>query len=243
MKLLAIDTATSFASVAVVGFDHGAARALATVEVETDRHSERLLPAIEHALATARCALDELDAVAVGAGPGSFTGLRIGLATAKGIAFAAGKPLWMASSLQALAWDLAATASAEVLVAALDARRDEIYVGVFERRGAGVVALAPERVVPPGELAAILAACTDGERAVEIAGDAITVYGGALACPPHVRLRADVRATPSGFGLGCAAAAGDRRDVLALGAPAYIRRAEAEVLYPNGVPGAMPRPV
>src|SRR5207248_63177 len=95
-----------------------APRVLAALDVETDRHSERILPAIADVLAAAGVTLADVDAVAVGAGPGSFTGLRIGLATAKGLAFAAGKPVWLASSLAGLAWELARVAAADALLVA-----------------------------------------------------------------------------------------------------------------------------
>ena len=243
MKLLAVDTATLTASVAVVELTDpvGAPVVRAAVDVATDAHSERLLPAIADVIAAAGLAVGGLDAIAVGAGPGSFTGLRIGLATAKGLAFAAGRPLWLASSLGALAWDLAGVAAPGALVVpALDARRGELYAGFYRRDGGGrLIAAAPERVLPPGELAAAIAA-VDGGGAVEVAGDALTVHAAALTgLPEVVRRRTDVRATPSAIGVAVMAAAGDRADVLAHGAPAYIRPSEAEVMYPNGVPGAL----
>jgi tRNA threonylcarbamoyladenosine biosynthesis protein TsaB len=188
-------------------------------------------------------ALADLDAIAVGAGPGSFTGLRIGVATAKGLAFAIGKPLWMASSLLALAWDLAATAAAgALLIPALDARRHELYAGFYRRHGAVLVEVRSECVIPPSELAAVIAACSEVDGSIEIAGDALVTHVTAMTdLPPGVRCRTDVRTTPSAIGVALAAAASNRLDALAHGAPAYVRRSEAEVLYPNGVPGALPR--
>ncbi len=246
MKVLAIDTATLMASAAVVEVTDDGTTApvvLASGEAETDRHSERLLPAIAGVLERAGLTLAQIDAIAVGAGPGSFTGLRIGLATAKGLAFATGKPLWLVSSLAALACDLAVTAAeGALLVAALDARRHEIYVGCYRRAGATLVAVGPERVVPPAELAALIAAADPDEGPVELAGDALTVHAVALAgLPARVRHRSDVRPTPSAVGVALMGATGTRADRLAHGAPAYIRPSEAEVLYPDGVPGARAR--
>jgi tRNA threonylcarbamoyladenosine biosynthesis protein TsaB len=248
VRVLAIDTATLTASAAVVDIDVGGdGRVIAAGDVVTVTagHGERLVPHLEALLARAGTTLAAIDAFAVGAGPGSFTGLRIGLATAKGLAFAVGRPLWLASSLAALAWDLAAAAPAHagLLVPALDARRGEIYVGFYRRAGTSVVAVAPERVLPPAALAAALdelgeAAAGDGL----CAGDALAVHADALAgLPARIVRRPDIRATPSAWGAAMVAAGGARTDALAHGAPAYIRPSEAEVKYPDGVPGALRR--
>jgi tRNA threonylcarbamoyladenosine biosynthesis protein TsaB len=197
-----------------------------------------------------------IDAIAIGAGPGSFTGLRIGMATAKGIAFAAQRPLWAVSSLAALADDarqelatdperatdprLASAGS--VICAVLDARRGEVFAGCF-RDG---LALAPERVMAPAELApwvAEVAGAADPalpRPRVYFAGDALEVHQGALAAllalGPWLTTR-----TPSGCAVARLALAGARVDITLDGAPTYIRPSEAEVKYPDGVPGALRR--
>jgi len=208
--VLGIDTSTPIASVAIVRDD----TTLALTHQET-RGSDLLLM-IDAACTGANVRALELDAIAVGAGPGSFTGLRIGMATAKGIAFAAGKPLWAVSSLAALARGelFADGAGVTTVCAVLDARRGEIYAGLYERRGDALVALGDERVFPPGELAAFA--------------------GGARCIGDYVDGR-----TPSGVDVARVALAGTRADVLVAGAPAYIRKAEAEIMYPDGVPGAL----
>ncbi|MEO8553365.1 MAG: tRNA (adenosine(37)-N6)-threonylcarbamoyltransferase complex dimerization subunit type 1 TsaB, partial [Kofleriaceae bacterium] len=99
MIVLGIDTATRIASVAIV--EDG--RVLAETSGDAHRHGSDLLVLIDAACTGAAIDPHDLDAVAIGAGPGSFTGLRIGMATAKGIAFAVGCPLWAVSSLAALA--------------------------------------------------------------------------------------------------------------------------------------------
>jgi tRNA threonylcarbamoyl adenosine modification protein YeaZ len=105
--ILAIDTSTLTASAAVVTL---AGAPLAVIGGDPDVRTERVLELCEQALAQAGVARTALTAIAVGAGPGSFTSLRIGLATGKGLAYALGVPLWLASSLAALAHDLAAVA-------------------------------------------------------------------------------------------------------------------------------------
>jgi tRNA threonylcarbamoyladenosine biosynthesis protein TsaB len=212
MNVLAIDTSTRTTSVALAGrervsVNHGHSDVL--VQVDALCRELGLSPA-------------QLDAVTVGAGPGSFTGLRIGMATAKGIAFAAGKPLWAVSSLAALAWR-ARDRDADVIVAVLDARRGEIYAGCFAR---DLAALAPERVMAPGDLAGWMHEVTAG-RTVVYVGD----------CDPHATPW--LEATPSALGVAELACSGTRADVLVAGAPTYIRPSEAEVKYPEGVPGAL----
>jgi len=232
MRVLALDTATWTASVAIAD-ERGV---IASGEARTETHSENLLPLVASVTAQAGVSARELDAIAVGVGPGSFTGLRIGLATAKGIAFAAQRPLWAVSSLAALALDLAGACEAGLLVPVLDARRSEVFAGLYRRAGEVVIAAAPERVLPPGELAAAIATVRSPDEVVALAGDALDVYPellGAIAMTP------DCRRTPAAAAVARLALAGDRVDVLGHGAPVYIRPSEAEVKFPDGVPGAL----
>jgi tRNA threonylcarbamoyladenosine biosynthesis protein TsaB len=210
VKVLGLDTATTTASIALL--DDG--RVIATATRNTHRRAADVLIAVDEACRAAGIGPRELDAIAVGAGPGSFTGLRIGMATAKGIAFAAQRPVWAVSSLAALA--LAAPADGTV-VAILDARKGEVFAGLFRKTGALVESLEPERVLAPGM--------------VIVPEGAITV-GDVPALCSHA-------ATPSGEAVARLALAGARVDVLVGGAPTYIRASEAEIRYPDGVPGAL----
>jgi tRNA threonylcarbamoyladenosine biosynthesis protein TsaB len=233
MRVLGIDTSTLTTSVAIAV--DGAV--VTAADVPTALHSDVLLRAIDDAVRAAGLAARDLDAVAVGVGPGSFTGLRIGMATAKGIAFAAGIPLHAVSSLAALAWDAAqAIAGAPLLVPALDARRGELYAGFYRRDGAGVQPVAPEQVLAPAALAAAIDAARAGGPAAVI-GDALAVHP--LALVPPVAAHPDVRPTPSGAAVAVLGSAPGLPDALDHGAPSYIRPAEAEVMYPDGVPGAL----
>ena len=236
MKLLALDTATSTAGIAVVDGD----RVLAEARHDTAGRGADLLVAIDRVCREAGVAPGELDAIAVGAGPGSFTGLRIGMATAKGIAFAASRPLWAVSSRAAradgapreLATGQRVTGAGGVLCAALDARRGEVFAGCFR----GGVALAPERVLAPHELAPWVTEIAGAADPVCFAGDAIAVHRAALGALAPQWLAAR---TPSGRAVARVALAGARVDVTLGGAPTYIRPSEAEVKYPDGVPGAL----
>lgn len=224
MKVLGIDNATGLASVAIVDGD----RVLAQARSETAGHRADLLVLVDDVCTRAGVAPLALDAVAIGAGPGSFTGLRIGMATAKGIAFAARRPLWAVSSLAALAEaELARDASVEIVVAVIDARRGEVYAGAYRRTPHGIELVGEERVMPPSALAAFAPA---GAR---FCGDAADAY------PELAALPGTWRQMPSGASVARLAHAGARVDVLVSGVPSYIRPSEAEVNYPDGVPGAL----
>lgn len=149
MKLLAFDTATEMCSVAA--WIDGAVYE----RVELGRHhAERLLVLIDRALAEAGAALNQLDAIAFGRGPGSFTGLRISAGVAQGLAFGADLPVVPVSSLAALAQAV----DASNVLAAFDARMQQVYWaqyqrgadGLVELRSAEVVAAPAEVPLPPG---------------------------------------------------------------------------------------------
>ena len=223
MRILALDTSTLTASAALLDGDV----VLGECELDVSGHTVDLLERIADVMRD--MPWSSVDAVAVGAGPGSFTGLRVGMATAKGIAFAASRPLWVVSSLAALAWGAARDG---VIIAALDARRGELYAGFYRRDGGRLSELAPERVMAPPELASAIAAVGGGF----VVGDALIAHREALLAFGD---GGGVRATPSAVAVAQLAARGDRVDMLDRGAPAYVRPSEAEVKYPNGVPGAL----
>ena len=231
MKILGIDSATPIASIAILDGDTGAV--LAAERSNTAGHRADLLVTIDAACKTAQLAPTAIDAVAIGAGPGSFTGLRIGMATAKGIAFAAGRPLWAVSSLAALALGhvLARPDTAGLVVAVLDARRGEIYAGAYRITAGKVVPAGDERVFAPGELASFVAAQRTADEPIAYVGDA--------AYPELAGLPGVWSVTPSGEAVARLALAGSHVDVLVGGAPSYIRPSEAEIRYPDGVPGAI----
>ena len=258
MKVLGLDTATATAGVAIVD-ERG--RVLGEARHATTSRGADLLVAIDRVCREAGVAPADLDAIAIGAGPGSFTGLRIGMATAKGIAFAAGRPLWAVSSLAALAEDARQELAGGpepakangAICAVLDARRGEVFAGCF-RDGA---ALTPERVLPPAELLPWLASTAElgfpgaaeltgaaspepSSPGVCFAGDAIDVYRDVLAPLAAHGLWLATR-TPSGAAVARLALTGARADITRGGAPTYIRPSEAEVKYPDGVPGALRR--
>jgi tRNA threonylcarbamoyladenosine biosynthesis protein TsaB len=225
VKILGIDTATGFASVAVLDDT----TVLAEMRSDTAGHRADLLVLVDAVCTGAGVTARDLDGIAIGAGPGSFTGLRIGMATTKGIAFAAQRPLWAVSSLAALAHAELESDPTGVVVAVLDARRGEVYAGAYHVVDGAIALVGEERVLPPRDLAAFAPA---GAR---FTGDA------SLAYPDLALLPGSWEQTPSGVSVGKLAQAGARVDVLVSGAPTYIRPSEAEVRYPDGVPGALRR--
>ena len=149
MRLLALDTSTEACSAALLL--GGEMRLRFTL---TERsHAELILPMIDSLLAEAAIAIDGLDAIAFGRGPGGFTGLRIAAGVAQGLAYGAGLPVAPVSSLAATAEQVPARAG-ERIVVCNDARMGESYWAVFERAADGSIAvLGPERVDPPAAVA------------------------------------------------------------------------------------------
>jgi tRNA threonylcarbamoyladenosine biosynthesis protein TsaB len=147
MNLLAIETTTEACSVALVHGDELLVRS----ELAPRRHTELALPMADALLAEAGLARTALDAIAVGRGPGAFTGVRIGVALAQGMALALDLPVVAVSSLAALA--LEAEIDDAAILAVIDARMSEIYAGAYRRDAeAGLVELMPEVVLEPGRL-------------------------------------------------------------------------------------------
>ena len=150
MKLLALDTATEACSAAV--WADGAV--LERYEWAPRRHAVLILPMIEAVLAEAGLDVRQLDAIAVGRGPGAFTGVRIAVGIAQGIAFAADLPVAPVSTLAALALGAARETGHARIAAALDARMGEVYWGVYAVAGEDAEPLGEERVCVPGAVGA-----------------------------------------------------------------------------------------
>ena len=151
--LLALDTSTLTLSLALVG--PGPTLLEEESHPPPRKQSEMLPSALTELLSRHGMSLSDVSSYAVGLGPGSFTGLRIGLATVKALAYAHRRPVGGASSLAALALQ---GPEATPLVAAVVARKGELYVGHYRRQGEGLVQSAPEEAWTPAQLGAHLAA-------------------------------------------------------------------------------------
>ena len=198
MILVALDTATPATVAGVLRADGGVVERRDDPPAGTrGDHAARLLPLLEDALAAAGVGWDAVERIAVGVGPGGFTGLRIGVATARALAQGRGLPLVPVSSLEALASGVGSSAA---VAAVLDARRGEAFAGVW----AGGERLLEPAALAPGELAARLAALAvpvqavgDGavrfRKELEAAGIAVPGDGAAvhrIAAAPLCRLGA-----------------------------------------------------
>ncbi len=202
-------------------------------------HSARLPAVIGDLLLASQRKLPDIEGYAIGLGPGSFTGLRIGLATFKGFAYANRRPIAGASSLASMALAAAPEApSGALLVPLLDARKGELYAGFYRAEGTGVVAVRPDAALPAAALLEAVRALTNGRSPAGF-GEGYEAYVAELgqALP---RLATGVR-VPSAAAIGhlCAAALrGATFDQAGLAAlePHYVRKSEAEVKFPDGLP-------
>lgn len=157
--LLALDTATEACSAALL---HDG-RTIHRFEVIPRMHAVRLLPMIDELLVEAGLALRQVDGLVFGRGPGAFTGVRIATGMVQGLAFATGKPVIDVSNLAALAQRAYREHQAQYVVAAIDARMDEVYWGRYQLN-AGVMELVGQEAVsaPEAVLAADLPQAADG---------------------------------------------------------------------------------
>lgn len=179
MKILALDSSGMVASVAVAEDD----TLLAEYTVNYKKtHSQTLLPMLDEIARMIELDLNTIDAVAVAGGPGSFTGLRIGAATAKGLGLALRKPLVNIPTVEGLAYNLFGVE--KVICPLMDARRNQVYTGIYTFAGGEFQVLAPQMAVSVGEIAEKL---NEIGREVVFLGDGVPVYremlGGLLKVP------------------------------------------------------------
>jgi len=188
MKILVCDTSGGVASCALA--EEG--KIIAEINLRTGlTHSEKLLPAMEAALRLADWTFQDLEALGIVAGPGSFTGLRIGAATVKGLAFALDLPVVPVGTLETLAWNLPGFKG--IVVPMLDARRGEVYAAAYRWTNGRWDELLSPRAESLDLLLKELPECTDS---FAFLGDGITPneeklqqYPGAFLVPEALRLQ------------------------------------------------------
>lgn len=168
MKVLGIDSSGMVATVAVVEDT----QMLAEYTINYKKtHSQTLLPMLDEVAKMMELDLNTIDAIAVAAGPGSFTGLRIGSATAKGLGLALKKPLVSVPTLEGIAYNFCG--SEKVICPMMDARRSQVYTGIYEFQGNTLKVLEDQMAVPVEE---VLEKLNQTGREVILAGDGVPVY-------------------------------------------------------------------
>ncbi|HDR47036.1 MAG TPA: tRNA (adenosine(37)-N6)-threonylcarbamoyltransferase complex dimerization subunit type 1 TsaB [Geoalkalibacter subterraneus] len=223
--ILAIDTTTSAGSAAVCR----GTKLLSENYFNTGaRHAERITAAIDRALIDADVTLEEIDLFAVIRGPGSFTGVRVGMAAAKGLSLALDKPLVGISSLQALAMNAAGCTGQ--ICAMLDARKKEVYAGLYHVRQGRASACCPERVASPAAVVEQIGEPTlfVGEGAMvyrEVIESALGTQARFVEGPlnwPRASMAALLAGADSQASENCSAR---------LVKPVYLRASEAEIAW------------
>ena len=228
MKLLAFETATEACSVAL--WLDGEVRE--RFAVAPRRHAELALPWADALLAEAGIARSQLDALAVGRGPGAFTGVRLGISIVQGIALALDRPVAAVSTLAVLAAGAPARwRGCTHVLASIDARMSEVYAGAFEVQDGRAVSRGPESVGPAGDVALPVAGDAPVWHGI---GTGFAAGGGALAGHLGDRLAGiDAQARPRASDLArLAAAAAANGELLAPERvePAYLRNQVALTL-------------
>ena len=175
-RLLAIDTATEACSAALLVGDEVIERS----EIAPRRHAELILPMIESLLAEAGISRGQIDAIAVGRGPGAFTGVRLAISVAQGLALGLDVPVVPVSSLAALAQDAPADIDAPIL-AVIDARMGEIYAGTFRRTEGGLVAASGAESVGPASRLLVPQIASQRAQGWNIVGSGWGAYRDALS--------------------------------------------------------------
>lgn len=184
MRVLAIDTALEACSVAILDTERTDLRAHESLPMQRG-HAEALMPLIARVLDRAQLDFSAIDRVAVTTGPGSFTGLRVGIAAARGIALAAGKPAIGLTTLAAFAAPFIAADDTLPVVVAIDARHDHVYLQVF---GPGGRTLVAPRVAPLRE--ALRVSSTGAPRIIgTAAAKLVTLWPAGERAPSKVEQR------------------------------------------------------
>lgn len=224
MKILALESSAVACSVAVCEDEKLIAQSFQHSGLT---HSRTLLPMCGDLLKNCGLTLSEMDVIAVAAGPGSFTGLRIGVAAAKGLAWPEDKPCAGVSTLEAMAWSLAHVEGD--ICPVMDARRNQVYNARFQAGGGSLTRLCPDRAISIEELAGELA---DRKKTQILVGDGAVLCYNELTkrglpvelAPPHLRLQ-------SAWGVARGALELARKDGLVTAAalaPVYHRLSQAE---------------
>lgn len=225
MKLLAIETSTMVGGVAIMEDDTLIAESRINVKV---MHSERIMGAIDHILIQSGMKIDDIDVFAIAIGPGSFTGLRVGLSTVKGLVYATGKMLVSVATLESFAWNM--PFSKYQVCPLLDARKKEVYAGIFRWNVNGFVKVMNEQTI---KIDVLLSGINEptiflGEGSI-IYKDSIKAWLNDSAIFGNPQDMVPSPANVAYIGM-IKAKKGDFEDPIKL-VPLYIRKSEAEIKF------------
>lgn len=225
MKILAIDSSSLVASVAIVEDDILVAEY--TINYKKT-HSQTLLPMIDEICKITDYRLEDIDAIAVSAGPGSFTGLRIGSATAKGLGLALKKPLIHIPTVEAMAYNFYDTD--KYIVPIMDARRNQVYTGIYLNKEGSVEEILPQCIISIEEL---INQINEIGQPVIFLGDGVPVFRKKI----EESVREKALFAPAGINRQRAAAVAElgkkyfqqgKIETAARHAPDYLRLSQAE---------------
>jgi tRNA threonylcarbamoyladenosine biosynthesis protein TsaB len=228
MRILAIETSTMLGGAAIMDGESLIAEARMNVKVT---HSERIMPEIAGILQMSGLNINDIDVFAIAIGPGSFTGLRVGLSTVKGLVYATGKKLVSVPTLEAFAWNL--PFSQFQVCPLLDARKKEVYAGLFKWSDNGFVKVMNEQ---PVKIESLLSGINEptvflGEGAILYKEAIINALGErAIFAQPQFMVPSPSNVAHLGMKK---ALAGEFADPVAL-APMYLRKSEAETKLAHG---------
>ena len=225
MYILGIETATKTGGVAIVSEAGVLAEYTLNIEVT---HSERLMSTVDRVLADTGLAMSNIDGFGVSIGPGSFTGLRIGLSTVKGLAFTTGKPVAAVPTLKALAWNM--PYAIYPVCPLLDAKKKEVYAALYQYEGADLIQKLPEAVAPLSKLADRISedVVFTGEGARLFTAEIRKFFGSRAHFAP---LAAAVPSAASVAEIALGMLIDGRGTGLESLSPLYIRRPEAELAW------------
>lgn len=221
MKLLAIDSSAKTASVAVTDGEALLSEAFVNAGLT---HSRTLMPMVDNALRQADLTVNDIDALCVNAGPGSFTGIRIGVAAVKGLALSKNLPCAAVSTLESIAYGF--TDENCVVCAAMDARCAQVYTALFRCSQGRVERLCEDKAIAIKDLANEL---SEYSETVYLAGDGAEIcYSAMKDILPNVKLSAQSRRYQRAFGTALAAIKNNNFADSSLLAPVYLRLPQAE---------------
>jgi tRNA threonylcarbamoyladenosine biosynthesis protein TsaB len=227
MKILAVDTSTSTCTVGVANGDGILAE---SVDSNGQTHARHLMGMIHSTLTASGIPIQEIDGFAVVTGPGTFTGLRIGIGTIKGLAYALSRPVIGVNSLAALAAQ--ADLPTKFICPVMDARRSEVYYGLYVLEEGEPAQMGKHRVAPPSELAKnIHASCQFIGKGARLYRETFEAALGSLSqfshpCRDTIRAETIARLALKRFQK-------NETQKLPAVAPYYIRRSDAELHFGN----------